>query len=62
MGYQVWNPSFSIICYHKHAERNDEKDYISPIKTWLSRPYLLPSACSLENIKDENYKFYISIE
>jgi lipopolysaccharide biosynthesis glycosyltransferase len=62
VGYQVWNPSFSIICYHKHAERNDEKDYISPIKTWLSRPYLLPSACSLENIKDENYKFYISIE
>ena len=50
-GYQVWNPSFSIICYHKHKERNDDFDqhrYTS--KTWLPGPYLFCSACTLEEI------------
>jgi hypothetical protein len=62
-GYQVWNPSFSIICYHKHEERNDEADhYIHSPKVWLSRPYLLPDVCLIENIQDKNYKSYITIE
>ncbi len=60
--YQIWNPSFSIICYHKHKERNDEKDSISPIKVWLPRPYFLPSACSIEDIQAENYQYYSIIE
>jgi hypothetical protein len=62
-GYQIWNPSFSIVCYHKHKERNDELDHYSHSpKIWLSGPYLLPNVCLIENILDENYKFYITIE
>lgn len=55
LGYQVWNPSLSIICYHKHAERNDHADHpqMYDSKTqapliWLPRPYLLPFACTIE--------------
>lgn len=69
LGYQVWNPSLSIICYHKHAERNDHKDHPdmydsqtqAPIK-FQSRPYMLPFACTLEDIVKENYFKYREIE
>jgi hypothetical protein len=69
LGYQVWNPSLSIICYHKHAERNDHADHPhmydsktqAPLK-WLNRPYLLPFACTFEDINTENYPKYRAIE
>jgi len=60
-GYQVWNPSYSIICYHKHKERDDDKDlHKSKPKQWLPGPYLFPDACSIEHMIDKNYKSYIN--
>jgi hypothetical protein len=58
--YKVWNPSFSIICYHKHSIRIEETP--EHLKVWHSRPYLLPNACFLENINNKNYQYYITIE
>jgi hypothetical protein len=58
--YKVWNPSFSIICYHKHNIRIEETP--EHLKVWHNRPYLLPNACSLENINDKNYQYYTTIE
>jgi hypothetical protein len=59
--YQVWNPSYSIICYHKHKERDDNKDlHNSKPKQWLPGPYLFPDACSIEHMTDKNYKSYIN--
>lgn len=63
LGYQVWNPSYSIIAYHKHVDRNDEADhYNNAPKIWHSRPYLLPKACSIEHMADINYKYFTTIE
>jgi hypothetical protein len=62
-GYQVWNPSLSIIVYHKHRERNDEVDHrLTGPMVWHPRPYLLPNACSLEDVVTSDYKQYITIE
>jgi hypothetical protein len=62
-GYQVWNPSYSIICYHKHKERDDDRDHYSKTpKVWLPRPYLFPISCLVEQMMDKNYNHYISIE
>ena len=59
--YQVWNPSYSIICYHKHKERDDNRDrYAYMPKQWLPGPYMMVESCLIENIKDKNYNSYIS--
>jgi len=60
-GYQVWNPSYSIICYHKHKERDDDRDRQYKPKQWLPGPYMMVDSCLIENIKDKNYNSYISI-
>lgn len=60
-GYQVWNPSFSIIVYHKHKERNDIADQGSG-RYWHFGPYLLPKACQIEHINTYNYNLYYRIE
>jgi len=59
-GYQVWNPSFSIITYHKHAERNDSSDQ-GPANKRLPGTYMFVNACFLENINKANYKKYIYV-
>lgn len=69
LGYQVWNPSYSIVCYHKHEERNDYEDHPhmydsktqAPLK-WHPRPYLLPFGCRIEDIIDHTYPNFMQIE
>lgn len=61
-GYQVWNPSFSIVCYHKHKERDDHADHYTKVPiSWLPGPYLLPNSVTVEDIICDNYKNNIII-
>lgn len=53
MGYQIWNPSFSIFAYHKHKERDNNRDYISP--TAIPGPYAFVPSCQIEDINRNVY-------
>lgn len=52
IGYQVWNPSFSIICYHKHTQRSSNSS-----TNKISTPYLFVDPCTIEQVIDSEYKF-----
>jgi hypothetical protein len=54
-GYQVWNPSFSIFAYHKHKERDDNRDY-NLVKRLIQGPYMFVPACQIEDIDESIYE------
>jgi hypothetical protein len=54
MGYQVWNPSYSIFAYHKHKERDDNRDLLGG-RRFQPGPYMFVQSCQIEDIDESIY-------